>query len=81
MGKPTRRDLLKGTGVLGAAAVVDGALGTPAQARPLVQEGPKQATSAEGGDGVIDVAVIGAGVSGAYAAWRLLGPEASTAAC
>ncbi|WP_406404708.1 FAD-dependent oxidoreductase [Streptomyces sp. NBC_00879] len=27
-------------------------------------------------DGVVDVAVIGAGVSGAYAAWRLLGPEA-----
>lgn len=29
----------------------------------------------QSGDGVIDVAVIGAGVSGAYAAWRLLGPE------
>ncbi|GAA1273701.1 MULTISPECIES: NAD(P)-binding protein [Streptomyces] len=25
---------------------------------------------------MLDVAVIGAGVSGAYAAWRLLGPEA-----
>ncbi|WP_406108730.1 FAD-dependent oxidoreductase [Streptomyces sp. NBC_01003] len=76
MGKPTRRDLLKGTGALGAAAIVDGALGASASARPLVQARPEQATTVEGAHGVLDVAVIGAGVSGAYAAWRLLGPEA-----
>lgn len=33
-------------------------------------------TEAQARDGVVDVAVIGAGVSGAYAAWRLLDPEA-----
>jgi monoamine oxidase len=73
MGTPTRRDLLKGTAALGAAAIIDGALGTPARAS--VQSGPVHPTS--GADGVVDVAVIGAGVSGAYAAWRLLGPEAA----
>jgi monoamine oxidase len=72
MGTPTRRDLLKGTAALGAAAIIDGALGTPARA--TVQSGPERPRS--GGDGVVDVAVIGAGVSGAYAAWRLLSPEA-----
>jgi monoamine oxidase len=75
MGKPTRRDLLKGTVALGAVAIADGAPGT-AQARPLVRSRPGQASHPAGGGHVIDVAVIGAGVSGAYAAWRLLGPEA-----
>lgn len=65
MGESTRREMFKGTGALAAAAVVDGALGTPAWARP------------RGGEAdVVDVAVIGAGVSGAYTAWRLLGPDA-----
>lgn len=75
MGKPTRRDLLKGTAVLGAAAIAEGAPGT-AQARALVRSRPGQANHPAGPHDVIDVAVIGAGVSGAYAAWRLLGPEA-----
>ncbi|WP_179332594.1 flavin monoamine oxidase family protein [Streptomyces sp. Tue6028] len=68
MGELTRRDVFKGTGAVGAAAIVDGALGTPARARPR----GKEAGEAD----IVDVAVIGAGVSGAYAAWRLLGPEA-----
>ncbi|MFF3402352.1 flavin monoamine oxidase family protein [Streptomyces sp. NPDC002659] len=38
-------------------------------------DGPTEAAT-QTQDGVVDVAVIGAGVSGAYAAWRLLGPEA-----
>ncbi|MCW2936225.1 MAG: dependent oxidoreductase family protein, partial [Actinomycetia bacterium] len=75
MGKPTRRDLLKGTVALGAAAIAEGVPGT-AQARPLVRSRTEQANGPAGRDDVIDVAVIGAGVSGAYAAWRLLGPEA-----
>ncbi|GIH21611.1 flavin monoamine oxidase family protein [Rugosimonospora africana] len=70
MGKPTRRDLLKASAGLGAATVIDTALGTPARASARSQP------PASGGDGVVDVAVIGAGVSGAYAAWRLLGPDA-----
>ncbi|UUN31075.1 FAD-dependent oxidoreductase [Streptomyces sp. FIT100] len=74
MGKPTRRDLLKGTGALGAAAVVVGALGTPARALPRADRDDH--ADRDDRDDVVDVAVIGAGVSGAYAAWRLLGPEA-----
>src|SRR5258708_7534492 len=75
MGKPTRRDLLKGTAALGAAAIAAGAPGT-AQARSLVKSRPERANPPVGRADVIDVAVVGAGVSGAYAAWRLLGPEA-----
>jgi monoamine oxidase len=75
MGKPTRRDLLKGTAALGAAAIAAGAPGT-AQARSLVKSRPERANPPVCREDVIDVAVIGAGVSGAYAAWRLLGPEA-----
>ncbi|MEO3931028.1 NAD(P)/FAD-dependent oxidoreductase [Micromonosporaceae bacterium B7E4] len=74
MGKPTRRDLLKGAAALGAAAIAEGALGTPTGARPLSKFKPGDPGG--GPDGVLDVAVVGAGVSGAYAAWRLLGPEA-----
>ncbi|MCX4626245.1 FAD-dependent oxidoreductase [Streptomyces sp. NBC_01443] len=48
--------------VLKGTEALDGATDAPAQTR----------------DGVIDVAVIGAGVSGAYAAWRLLSPEAES---
>ncbi|MEV7395082.1 FAD-dependent oxidoreductase [Streptomyces sp. NPDC091215] len=77
MAEPTRRDLFKGTAALGAAAFADGALVTPAKARPLVRTRPEQAAaSATHRHDVLDVAVIGAGVSGAYTAWRLLGPEA-----
>ncbi|MER5599642.1 FAD-dependent oxidoreductase [Streptomyces sp. NPDC002265] len=65
MGRPTRRDVLRGTGALGATAALHGALGAPAWASPGNGEGD-----------IVDVAVIGAGVSGAYAAWRLLGREA-----
>lgn len=70
--KPTRRDLLKGTAAVGVAAAVDGAVGTPAQARSRRRGEPSKANRR----GVLDVAVIGAGAAGAYAAWRLLGPEA-----
>ncbi|WP_433242591.1 flavin monoamine oxidase family protein [Streptosporangium sp. CA-135522] len=62
---PTRRDLLKGGAAVGTAAIVEGTRGATARA-----------ASAPARDDVIDVAVIGAGVSGAYASWRLLGPEA-----
>ncbi|MEV4804380.1 FAD-dependent oxidoreductase [Nonomuraea sp. NPDC049421] len=64
-GGSTRRDLLKGGAAVGTAAIVGGMLGAPARA-----------AAAPAREGVIDVAVIGAGVSGAYAGWRLLGPEA-----
>ncbi|GAA1369315.1 flavin monoamine oxidase family protein [Catellatospora chokoriensis] len=76
MSEPTRRDLLKRAAVLGTAAATGGALAAPAWARPTVQAEPEQTTTRAEQYGVLDVAVIGAGVSGAYAAWRLLGPEA-----
>ncbi|RFC76698.1 twin-arginine translocation signal domain-containing protein [Streptomyces sp. AcE210] len=83
MGKPTRRDLLKGAGALGAAAIVDGALGASAsaQARPLVQERPEQATTVEGEHGVLDVAVVGAGVSGRTPPGGCSARKPSTVAC
>ena len=75
MGKTSRRDLLKGTAALGAAAIAAGVPGI-AQAGTLVKSRPERARHPAAGNDVIDVAVVGAGVSGAYTAWRLLGPDA-----
>jgi lysine 2-monooxygenase len=71
MGRPTRRDLLRASSVVGAAAVAGGAWADGVRA-----DGTGSDDGGGGSDGLLDVAVIGAGVSGAYVGWRLLGPEA-----
>src|SRR3954466_14941219 len=70
MSKLSRRRFLQATAQAGAAAAIGG---LDASARVRSSAGP---TPVADDESMLDVAVIGGGVSGAYVAWRLLGPEA-----
>ena len=72
MAKLSRRRLLQITTQVGAIAATGGWT-VPAR-RALATSSTPVADDAS----VLDVAIIGGGVSGAYVTWRLLGPEANT---
>lgn len=82
MSHPTRRDLLK-WGVAAGAAVP---LGVWDETRRAAARGPSirmargQATPVGGDGDILDVAIVGAGVSGLYAGWRLLSGDAANSA-
>lgn len=71
MKRLSRRRLLQYTTQAGAVAVIGG-WHLPAASAHLASN----ATPVAGDNPVLDVAIIGGGVSGAYVAWRLLGPDA-----
>lgn len=71
MTKLSRRRLIQYTTQAGAVAATTGWEGSSRLVR-----GATTATPVAEDASVLDVAVIGGGVSGAYVAWRLLGPDA-----
>jgi hypothetical protein len=72
MPKISRRRLLQFAAQAGAVAPATGQGLRPDRVSASTR---RQSTDAVGQ--VLDVAVVGGGVSGAYVAWRLLGPGAS----
>lgn len=83
MRQPTRRDLIQWGAAAGTAAWLGPASGGSAAAVSGRPQSARLRAWAAGGvdDGeILDVAIVGAGISGLYAGWRLLGPDVGASA-